>query len=291
MAPFDSAARAIVRDLLDDAVATLTLAGVEDAALDAELMLASVAGVSRVHVVMGAIALDEVLRRNYAAFVDRRAAREPLAYILGRKEFFGLDLEVTPNVLVPRPETETLVAAALEELTQRPAPLLDLGTGSGAIALAIAANAPDTMVVASDISDAALTVARRNAARLGLADQVVFRCADWFDERDGRGPLGRFDLIVSNPPYVADAEIAKLQPEITQWEPRLALAGGHDGLDFYRRIACDMPEYLGPGGQLMVEIGRGQADAVAHLLHDAGLGAINRLRDPSGIVRVLAARR
>jgi release factor glutamine methyltransferase len=290
MAPFDSAARASIRDLLNDAVTTLTRAGVENAVLDAELMLAGVTGVSRAHVVTGSIALDEVVHRNYAALVDRRAAREPLAYILGRKEFFALDLEVTSDVLIPRPETETLVAAVLEELAELPAPVLDLGTGSGAIALAVAANAPDAMVVASDISDAALTVARRNAARLGLADQVVFRSADCFDVRDGRGSLGRFNLIVSNPPYVPDAEIPKLQPEITRWEPRLALAGGHDGLDFYRRIACHAPEYLDPVGQLLVEIGHSQADAVTHLLNDAGFGAINRLHDPSGIVRVLVAR-
>lgn len=291
MARCDEAARISSRNLLNDAVAALVKAGVENARLDAELMLACAAGVSRVRVIAGDVALDEAARRAYAALVERRVAREPLAYILGRKEFYSLDFEVTPAVLIPRPETETLVAAALADLAARPAArVLDLGTGSGAIALAIAVHAPHAAIVASDISPAALAVARRNAARLGLADRVAFRHADCFDVRDGGVALGRFDLIVTNPPYIVDAEVATLQPEVARWEPRLALAGGPDGLGFYRRLAAHLPDYLSVEGRLIVEIGEGQDDAVTVILRAAGGGLVERLRDLSGLVRVLTAR-
>jgi len=288
----DKAARDSLRQLLNDAVATLQQAGVENARLDAELMLARAAGVSRIQVITGEVAVGEAARSAYAALVDRRVAREPLAYILGVKEFYSLEFAVTPAVLIPRPETETVVAAALDVLATRPtARVLDLGTGSGAIALAIAANAPQAVVVASDISDAALAVARHNAERLGLAGRVTFRQADCFDVRDGGAALEPCDLILSNPPYIVDREIVGLQPEIARWEPRLALAGGSDGLGFYRRIAARLPEYLAAEGRLIVEIGDGQADAVTRILRDAGFGLIECLRDPSGIIRVLTARR
>jgi release factor glutamine methyltransferase len=291
MTDADKAARASLRDLLNDAVATLQQAGVESARLDAELMLARAAGVSRIQVITGDVVLGDAARGAYAALVDRRAAREPLAYILGVKEFYSLELAVTPAVLIPRPETEIAVAAALDFLATRPtARVLDLGTGSGAIALAIAANAPQAMIVATDISDAALAVARQNAERLGLMKRITFRNADCFEVRDGGAPLGRFDLIVSNPPYIVDQEIIGLQPEIVRWEPRLALAGGLDGLDFYRRIADGLPGYLAAEGRLTVELGDGQADAVTRILRAAGFGTIDRLRDPSGIVRVLTIR-
>jgi release factor glutamine methyltransferase len=291
MTPADKAARVGLRDLLNDAVMTLRQAGVDSARLDAELMLARAAGVSRIQVITGDVVLGDAARSDYAALVDRRAAREPLAYILGVKEFYSLEFTVTPAVLIPRPETEIVVAAALDVLATRPgARVLDLGTGSGAIALALAANAPQAMVLASDISDAALAIARQNAARLGLMKQITFRNADCFDVRDGGPPLGRFDLIVSNPPYIVDQAIDVLQPEIVRWEPRLALAGGPDGLEFYRRIAAGLPEYLAAEGRLIVEIGDGQTDAVTRILRDAGFGLSDCLRDPSGIVRVLTIR-
>ncbi len=287
----DKAARVSLRELLNDAVATLQQAGVESARLDAELMLARAAGVSRIQVITGDAMLRDAARSAYAVLVGRRAAREPLAYILGVKEFYSLEFAVTPAVLIPRPETELVVTAALDFLATRPgARVLDLGTGSGAIALAIAANAPQAMIVASDISDAALTVARHNAEHLGLAGRVTFRNADCFDVRDGGAALGRFDLIVSNPPYIVDQAIIGLQPEVARWEPRRALAGGPDGLGFYRRIAAGLPEYLATDGRLIVEIGDGQAAPVTEILRDACCGLIDRLRDPSGIVRVLAIR-
>ena len=284
----DKAARVSLRDLLNDAVATLQQAGIESARLDAELMLARAAGVSRIRVITGDVVLGDAVRSAYAVLVDRRAAREPLAYILGVKEFYSLEFAVTPAVLIPRPETEIVVAAALDFLATRPAArVLDLGTGSGAIALAIAANAPQALIVAGDISDAALAVARHNAEHLGLGGRVTFRNADCFDVRDGGAALGRFDLIVSNPPYIVDQAIVGLQPEIARWEPRLALTGGTDGLDFYRRIAAGLSEYIATDGRLIVEIGDGQATAVTRILLDAGFGPIEQLRDPSGIVRVL----
>src|SRR6266851_845630 len=219
------------RELIEAAAAQLRDAGVDAPRLDAELLLVAVTGRSRTDVMFGAIEIDALARSRFDAMIDRRARREPLAYIIGRKEFYSIEFEVTPAVLIPRPETEVVVATALQFLVKRPrARVLDLGTGSGAIALAIATNAIQATVVASDIAIAALAVAERNADRQGLRDRVEFRHADCFDPLDGAGAFGRFDLIVSNPPYVRDSEIANLQPEIARWEPRAALVGGPDGL-------------------------------------------------------------
>jgi release factor glutamine methyltransferase len=290
MARWDESARASVRDLLNDAVATLREAGIEDARLDAELMLARAAGVSRVRVITQDVVIGEAERVAYAALIKRRVAREPLAYILECKEFYSIKLEVTPAVLIPRPETETVVAAALEEIAKQPtARVLDLGTGSGAIALAIASNAPHAAIVASDISEDALAVAARNAKRLGLDRRIDFLKADCFQVIGGEASLGRFDVIVSNPPYIKDSEIVALQLEIARWEPRLALAGGPDGLGFFRRIATSAPNHLNPVGRLIVEIGDGQADTVSDIFRDAGFPSITRLSDSSGKMRVLVA--
>jgi release factor glutamine methyltransferase len=288
----DEAARAGVRDLLNDAVATLGEAGVEDARLDAELMLARVAGVPRVRVITQNIAIGEAERIAYGALIGRRVAREPVAYILGCKEFYSIKLEVTPAVLIPRPETETVVAAALEEIAAwGPARVLDLGTGSGAIALAIASNAPHAAIVASDISEDALAVAARNAKRLGLDRRIEFLKADCFEVIGCPASLGRFDLIASNPPYIRDSEIVALQPEIARWEPQLALAGGPDGLRFFRRIAERAQNHLTGEGRLIVEIGYAQAGRATEIFRDAGFLSVTRLHDPAGKVRVLVARR
>jgi release factor glutamine methyltransferase len=280
------------RELIDVAAEALRCAGVGTPRLDAEVMLAEAIGRSRIDVMFGAAEIDESGRSRFAMMIDRRARREPLAYIMGRKEFYSIDLEVTPAVLIPRPETEVVVATALEFLGERPrARVLDLGAGSGAIALAIAANAKQVEVVASDVSIAALEVARRNSDRLALRDHVRFRQADCFDPIDGDGPLGRFDLIVSNPPYVRDDELAALQPEIARWEPRSALAGGPDGLNFYRRIVSGCRQCLEAEGCVVLEIGDAQADTVMRIFRDSGFTAIRAIPDLGSAPRVISAKR
>jgi release factor glutamine methyltransferase len=222
--------------------------------------------------------------------IARRLRREPLAYILGRKEFYSLEFEVTPCVLIPRPETETVVAAALQFIRRYPkARVCDLGTGSGAIALAIAANAPAAQLTATDISAEALAVARRNAARFELGARVRFRLADCFEPIDGMGPLGRFDLIVSNPPYVQEDQIAELDPEISRYEPRTALAGGHDGLEFYRRMAPALADNLEKNCSAILEIGADQSDAVTEIMRNVGATGVEVLHDLANLPRVVVA--
>jgi release factor glutamine methyltransferase len=278
------------QDLLVAATRDLQGVGIENPRLEAEVLLAEALQTSRATVLANSQrAIDSVAHARFAAMLSRRTAREPLAYIAGHKEFFSLDLEVTPEVLIPRPETETLVAAALEWLSSYPASrVLDIGTGSGTIALALAANAPSAIVTAADISAAALEVARRNAARL-LEGRILFCQANCFEVMDGGEDLGSFALIVSNPPYIPDAEIAELQPEIADWEPRLALGGGPDGLYFYRRIAQGLRAHLAPGGALILEAGDNQANAIASILSAAGLTRIELVRDLAGIARVIRA--
>lgn len=216
----------------------------------------------------------------YEALCLRRAAGEPLAYLVGEKEFFGLMLQVDRRVLVPRPDTETLVEWALEVLRERPAPsLVDLGTGSGAIALAIASRRPDARIEAVDRSEEALDVARANAQRLGLP--VNFRAASWL-EGSGNGSGAGLDLIVSNPPYIADAD-----PHLDHLghEPLSALAAGREGLDDLRAIVAQAPAHLAAGGWLLLEHGWDQADAVRGLLQAAGFAQVQSRRDLAGIER------
>ncbi len=274
--------------LVEDATGRLRAAGVETPALDAELLMAAAAGVTRGRLHAATIAVDDGLRERYGALIEMRAARMPLAYIVGQREFYSLEFEVTPEVLIPRPETESVVEAALIFLEQRPAArVIDLGTGSGAIAIALAANAPRVKIVASDVAAEALALAARNAARNRVASRVEFRRADCWTVIDGGAPLGRFDLIVANPPYICTSEIAALAPEIRDFEPRMALDGGADGLDFYRRIAAGARDHLEPGGALMVEVGNGQAGAVAAIFRAAELGEISVVHDLAGIERVV----
>jgi len=223
--------------------------------------------------------LSAEAEKQYLAFIARRAAGEPVAYILGRKEFYGMELEVTPAVLVPRPETELLVDLAL---ARKPASVLDLGTGSGAIALALKRHLPSARVVAADASAEALAVARRNAARFGL--DIEWRLGRWFEPLAGE----RFEGIVCNPPYVTvgDPHLAALP-----FEPRLALLAGADGLDAIRLVAREAPAHLVPGGWLLLEHGMGQHEAVRALLEAAGLETEAGWPDLAGIPRVAGGRR
>jgi release factor glutamine methyltransferase len=227
--------------------------------------------------------LDEVLLEPLLA---RRANREPLAYILGERGFYGLSFRVTPAVLIPRPETELLVEAALAVGQGH---ILDIGTGSGCIAVTLAKLLPEVHVWATDISETALEIARENAARHGAA--VTFRLGDLLAPLP---PEQRFEVIVSNPPYIAPADAAALQPEVGIFEPHTALfdpISGSDGLTLYRRLASDAPTRLNENGWLMVEVGMGQAEAVAQLFADAGLTAIEVCQDLAGIPRVVLAQK
>jgi len=243
--------------------------GVERGRLDAEHLLADVLGLERLQLYLQ---FDRPLQPaeldRYRPLLKRRAQREPLQYILGRAAFRELELEVGEGVLIPRPETEILLDEVFEwargeESTEMAA--LDLGTGSGAIALSLLHEGPFTRVVATDVSDTALAMAKKNAEANGLAEAVEFRAGPYFDPV-GEGEV--FDLVVSNPPYVAEAEAATLQPEVRDWEPGEALFSGPDGLDALRTITAQARGYLRPGGMLALEVGSGQAGLVLGLLED-----------------------
>jgi release factor glutamine methyltransferase len=275
---------------LSAATGRLARAAVESARLDAELLMAAAAHTSRAALIIGAAHIDATVLERFERMVARRAAREPLAYIVGHHEFFSLEFEVCPGVLVPRPETETLVETALGFLNGRlSATILDIGTGSGAIAITIAKNAPQARIVALDISQVSLEVADRNARRHRCADRITFLQGDCFTALDAARDRPPFDLIVSNPPYIAEAEFATLAPEVRDFEPRVALAGGCDGMDFYRKIAAGLSRWLRRGGEVILEVGVGQADAVEALMRAAGCLASVRVPDLSGVERVVRA--
>jgi release factor glutamine methyltransferase len=247
--------------------------------LDAEVLLAHMLGVER-----GTLLLDQDInidKQAYELLVDRRAAHEPVAYITGTREFWSLDLAVTPAVLIPRPDSETLIEAALgSDIT--PATILDLGTGSGALLLAALTEFPGAIGLGIDASPAALEIAARNAERLGLAARAQFQLGDW-----GQGLEQPFDLILCNPPYVETT--ANLAPDVRDHEPATALFAGADGLDDYRRILPQLGRLLTPAGIAILEIGATQAAAVTALAKDAGLRASVR-RDLAGLDRCLILR-
>jgi release factor glutamine methyltransferase len=288
---------ATVADALGAATDALLAAGVPEARLDAEVLLAHASGRSRASLIADPRAgIPPAVARLYGELVRRRLRREPVAYIVGTKGFRRIELAVDRRVLVPRPETELLVEVALE---RRPGRVLDVGTGSGAIALALADELPGAEIVATDTSPGALEVARANAARLGLAEGVRFEA--------GTVPAGEaFDLVLANLPYVAERDWAGLEPEVTQWEPREALLAGEDGLDAYRELLApmpagpaeclpptfsDAPEVLAGTGAIAVEIGAGQAVEVAELMRDAGFAEVEVRADLAGIERVVMGER
>jgi len=266
-----------VRDALNGAIDALRAAGGESPRLDAELLLAEATGWDRARFAADSdVGVPADAGRRFGESVRRRLRREPVAYILGRRGFRKIELGVDRRVLIPRPETELLVELALE---LRPASVLDVGTGSGAIALAIADELPGCEVTATDTSPAALEVARTNAERLGLSGRVRFLESS-IPEGDS------FDLTVANLPYVADPDWPSLQPEVTKWEPREALLAGPDGLDAIRAAVLQVQQ-----GTLALEVGEGQAEDVAELLRDAGFTEIRARRDLAAIERVVVGER
>ena len=265
----------------------LEAAAVDSPAIDARLLLEAAAGVSRTDILTDP---HRELTQEQAAALDdylgRRERREPVSHILGRKGFWKIMVGVSRHVLTPRPDTEVIVDLVLAALPEhRRFSFLDLGVGSGAIALAILAERPLAEALGVDLSPEALAVARENAANLGLAGRIAFLRGDW---TAGLGDAS-FDLVVSNPPYIATEEIETLDPEVKDYEPRLALDGGADGLDAYRHLAGEALRVLKPDGLLAFEIGHTQAEAVSAILKTAGAEDIRVHRDLAGRDRVVTA--
>lgn len=255
-------------DLLGEASGFFSSRGVVDGRLQAELLLAAALGVGRLDLYLQfdrQVAAGEM--EVFRGYVRERLRGVPIQYITGEAAFRLLDLRVSPHVLIPRPETEVLVDAALEFLADREAPrILDLGCGSGAIAISIAREHATARVTASDIDPAAVRLARDNARQHSAGSRISFMCTDLIDA------LGRaaFEAIICNPPYVPTADVAQLEAQVREHEPHLALDGGPDGLDFYRRLAAAPPGTLAAGGRLLLEVGDGQAENVATMLRDSG---------------------
>ena len=266
-------------------------AGVSEPALDGELLLRHVLGWDRAAVIArGGEPLATALETRFLALVEERAARRPLQHLTGTQAFWRHEFLVTPDVLVPRPETEVLVEAALELMRGRAEPLVvDVGTGSGCVALSIAAERPDALVHAIDVSPAALAVARENARRLRLQARVEMH------EGDLLAPVarleGRVDLVVSNPPYVDPIELPALAPEVRDHEPRHALLAAEPPYGIYRRLAREARRMLRPGGRLLVEVGQGMAETVAEAFGAAGLAGVETRPDLAGVARVVLGRR
>ncbi len=267
---------------LDEATTRLADAGIDNPRAEARLLLAHVMGISRDQTLTAQPTAEQA--QDFAAVVERRAAHEPFAYITGRREFWSLDLEVGPGVLVPRPDTETLIEEALRVVPDRNAPLriADLGTGSGAILIAALQEFPKAQGIGFESSPLAFRYASANAARL-IGDRAQIRLADW---ASAEGP---FDLTFSNPPYIASGMIESLMPDVAEFEPHAALDGGPDGLAAYRELGELLPELLAQGGHALLEIGLGQAQSMASLF--PGLEMPRIAPDLSGVPRCVILRK
>lgn len=266
--------------------------GIEDARLCAELLLAKAMSCQKImlYTRINDSPTDEQ-RTAFREMVKAAAEHRPIAYVVGRKEFYSLDFAVTPDVLIPRPETELLVEKTLAWCKANPREsysLLDIGTGSGCIAVTLCKKMPTMTAVATDLSKAALAVAEENAKTHGVANRVRFAESDLLDLIETVAPADGFDIIVSNPPYVAQADAATLPRNVREYEPHAALFAGADGLSIYRRLAGCVATRMKPGGTLLLEIGRGQGDAVvAMFVEKAGLALAGRYKDLAGIERTL----
>ena len=261
----------------------------------AALLLGHILGLDRAQLfIRSNEQLNESSYCQYFSLIDRRASGEPLQYITGHQEFFGLDFLVTPDVLIPRPETELLVerVIALASDSQSATPLIvDIGTGSGCIAIATAAHVPSAAIIAIDISPASLVVARKNAELHSLQDRIEFIEGDLFAPLLNRGLEGAIDFVASNPPYVAEVNTDSLQREVRDWEPPAALYGGEAGLCFYDRLLAQSRSFVGAGGYLVCEIGYGQLDAVSHMIDHEAWELVDIRADLQGIPRTLTIRR
>ena len=271
--------------ILQDAAATLAAAGIETPAREARILLAHALGADQVAL------LDrsrQVEAPGFAALLARRAAREPMALILGRQGFWTLDLAVSPATLIPRADSETLIEAALAAMPDRAEVrrILDLGTGTGCLLLATLSEFPAAFGVGIDIAPAAARLAAVNARSCGLANRAALLAGNWAESL-----VGQFDLVLSNPPYIETAAIAGLMPEVAGYEPQRALDGGADGLVAYRALMAQLPRLLAPDGVAVLELGQGQAEAVAELAQAAGFSPPLQRHDLSGVARALVLRR
>lgn len=287
--PIDIAAGMPRREAVAALRRAFAAAGLETPSLDARLLGVDALGIGATALVTdpeAALSADEA--RRLASHAQRRVAREPVARILGRAEFWSLPFRLSPETLVPRPDTETVVEAALALVPDRSAAirLLDLGTGSGCLLVALLHELPFAWGLGLDRSAPALATARANAAQNGVADRAAFAAGDWTDAL-----AGRFDLVVSNPPYIATSLIGGLDPEVARHDPPRALDGGPDGLAAYRTILAGAPALLAPGGSLVMEIGHDQHEALAELVGAAGLEVAGTARDLGGHMRAVCARR
>jgi release factor glutamine methyltransferase len=276
------------RALLQDAAGRLENVGIPEPVAAAEVLLAELLGARRSELALHEEPLSEGQAALYEVWISRRLQREPVQRILGYAYFRNLRLELDEHTLIPRPDTESVVDAALESLDRRGAScsLLDVGTGSGAIAVSIAQERPSYNVYAADSSEGALKIARRNAVRAGAT--VRFYKADVFSDLDAS--IASVEVLVSNPPYVRSADIPKLTPEVRDWEPRAALDGGPDGLDFYRRIFAEAGPFLTDRADVVLEVGDGQADAVLELGRGAGYEPLGTRMDLTGMSRAVLLR-
>ncbi len=277
-----------VGEALAEAARTLAAAGVDEGRREARLLLAHALGIAAGAVFSHPdrpLTTDESER--FAAVAQRRAAREPFARIAGLREFWSLPFRLSADTLDPRPDSETLIQAALDAIPDRSAPLavLDLGTGSGCLLLALLSELPRAWGLGIDISPGAAQTAAGNARALGLGDRAHFAAGDWT-----AALAGRFDVILVNPPYIPDAAIAALDPEVARWDPRRALAGGEDGLAAVRALAPVLPQYIEKQGFIVMELGAGQAESAARLCSAGGLETIARRNDLSGLTRCLLMR-
>lgn len=281
-----------VRDIIHQTTETLAAAGIPSARLDAEVLLAFCLGCDRIDFIKNPQRhLSNEQQAVYGRMIAHRLRFEPVAYITGVKAFWSFTLEVSPDVLIPRPDTEVIVEEALAvcraEAPGRPR-ILDIGTGSGAIALALAKEIPDARVTATDISPAALAVAQKNARLLGLSDSIIFQVSDLFEQIQGT-----FDIIVSNPPYIGAAEYETLEEGVRNFEPKLALRAGQTGVEFYEKLIYQAHGYLNENGWLLLEIGAKQSESVQKIMkaNDCLYSHIDVRTDYAGLSRVILGRR
>ncbi len=270
-----------VNQILFRAGKQLAEAGIEDAARDARWLMAHVLDVDISRLVLSGpdpVSQDQLTRFN--KLVDARCQHQPVSQIIGYREFWGRRFIVTPDVLDPRPETETLLDMALGLSGIETA--LDLGTGSGILAISLAAEIPDIKVTATDISESAIAVAKDNAEAIGVAPKIDFIRSDWF-----KNVTGKFDLIVSNPPYITESEMLEISEDVRDWEPKLALTPGGDGLDAYRAISASLGKYLKADGTALFEIGHLQGNDVSTIFRDAGFNSVHVNKDLNGHDRVV----
>ncbi len=281
-------------EAINSAAAKMAAAGISSSRLDAEVLLCRTLGKDRAWLL--AHMQEEIIsnhRKDFERAVERRVLREPLQYIVGGQEFWGLEFEVTPDVLIPRPETELVVETALRAARGRDnLCVIDLCTGSGCIAVTLAKELPQARIFATEMSSRALSVARGNARHHGVADRIRFFEGDLFDPLGELDINGQVDIIAANPPYVPSGEFGALQPEVRDYEPKLALLAGSEGTEVHCRIIHEAPRFLNKHGELIMEMGLGQAGSLSRLVREhRGYGSIDILKDLAGIDRVIVARK